>query len=184
MEGDRAPIAELAALAQAHDAWLMTDDAHGLGICAAHEADVQMGTLSKAAGSYGGYVCARSEVDRFLENKARSLLFATGLPPASVAAASAALAIMKDDAGTRAKAARERPAIHSRARARAGAKPDRAGDRRRGRDGAGGLGHAGSDMATSSSRSARRPCRRARPGCGLRFRRCIRRTTSSMPPHY
>ena len=51
------------------------------------EADVQMGTLSKAAGSYGGYVCARSEVIAFLENKARSLLFATGLPPASVAAA-------------------------------------------------------------------------------------------------
>ena len=75
----------------------MTDDAHGLGICSAREADVQMGTLSKAAGSYGGYVCARSEVIAFLENKARSLLFATGLPPASVAAAAAALAIMKED---------------------------------------------------------------------------------------
>ena len=75
----------------------MTDDAHGLGICSAREADLQMGTLSKAAGSYGGYVCARSEVIAFLENKARSLLFATGLPPASVAAASAALAIMKED---------------------------------------------------------------------------------------
>ncbi len=97
MEGDRAPIAELGALARAHDAWLMTDDAHGLGICSAQEADLQMGTLSKAAGSYGGYVCARSEVIAFLENKARSLLFATGLPPASVAAAAAALAIMKED---------------------------------------------------------------------------------------
>ena len=75
----------------------MTDDAHGLGICSAREADLQMGTLSKAAGSYGGYVCARSEVIAFLENKARSLLFATGLPPASVAASSAALAIMKED---------------------------------------------------------------------------------------
>jgi 8-amino-7-oxononanoate synthase len=97
MEGDRAPIAQLGALARAHDAWLMTDDAHGLGICSAREADVQMGTLSKAAGSYGGYVCARSEVIAFLENRARSLLFATGLPPASVAASSAALAIMKED---------------------------------------------------------------------------------------
>jgi 8-amino-7-oxononanoate synthase len=97
MEGDRAPVVELAELAKTHDAWLMTDDAHGLGICSAHEADLQMGTLSKAAGSYGGYVCGRSEVIAYLENKARSLLFATGLPPASVAAAAAALEIIQDD---------------------------------------------------------------------------------------
>jgi 8-amino-7-oxononanoate synthase len=97
MEGDRAPVAELAELAKKHDAWLMTDDAHGLGICSAHEADLQMGTLSKAAGSYGGYVCARSEVIAYLENKARSLLFATGLPPASVAAAAAAFEIIQSD---------------------------------------------------------------------------------------
>jgi 8-amino-7-oxononanoate synthase len=97
MEGDRAPVAALGALAKKHDAWLMTDDAHGLGICSAHEADLQMGTLSKAAGSYGGYVCARSEVIAYLENKARSLLFATGLPPASVAAAAAALEIIQSD---------------------------------------------------------------------------------------
>jgi 8-amino-7-oxononanoate synthase len=99
MEGDRAPVAELSALAVEHDAWLMTDDAHGLGIGAASAADLQMGTLSKAAGSYGGYVCAQSEVIAFLENRARSLLFATGLPPASVAAATAALRIIRDDPG-------------------------------------------------------------------------------------
>jgi 8-amino-7-oxononanoate synthase len=99
MEGDRAPVAELSALAVEHDAWLMTDDAHGLGICGANPVDVQMGTLSKAAGSYGGYVCARSEVIAFLENRARSLVYATGLPPASVAAAAAALRIMRDNAG-------------------------------------------------------------------------------------
>jgi 8-amino-7-oxononanoate synthase len=97
MEGDLGPIAELALIARSHDAWLMTDDAHGLGISPAREADVQMGTLSKAAGSYGGYVCARREVIAYLENKARSLLFATGLPPATVAASSAALTIMKAD---------------------------------------------------------------------------------------
>jgi 8-amino-7-oxononanoate synthase len=97
MDGDLGPIAELSTLARAHDAWLLTDDAHGLGICSAHEADVQMGTLSKAAGSFGGYVCARAEVIALLVNKARSLLFATGLPPASVAAASAALAVMAED---------------------------------------------------------------------------------------
>jgi len=97
MDGDRGPVAGLSALALEHDAWLMTDDAHGLGIFSADRADVQMGTLSKAAGSYGGYVCARSDVIAFLENRARSLLFATGLPPASVAAATAALRIMRDD---------------------------------------------------------------------------------------
>ncbi len=81
-----------------------------------HEADVQMGTLSKAAGSYGGYVCAAAEVIAFLENKARSLLFATGLPPASVAAAAAALADHAETTGAREEAARKRPAIHGGAR--------------------------------------------------------------------
>ena len=134
MEGDRGPIAELAALARAHDAWLMTDDAHGLGICSAHEADVQMGTLSKAAGSYGGYVCARSEVIAFLENKARSLLFATGLPPASVAAAVGRTDDHDGRPGAGQKADGKRAADSQRALGRAaGAKPDRAGDRGRSR---------------------------------------------------
>jgi 8-amino-7-oxononanoate synthase len=97
MEGDVAPVAELSELALAYDAWLMTDDAHGLGMPGSQAADVQMGTLSKAAGSYGGYVCARSEVIAMFENSARSLMFATGLPPASAAAAAAALQIMKDE---------------------------------------------------------------------------------------
>jgi 8-amino-7-oxononanoate synthase len=97
MEGDCAPVRELSVMARAHESWLMTDDAHGLGICRSEEADVQMGTLSKAAGSCGGYVCARSEVIEYLENRARSLLFTTGLPPASVAAACAALRIMQEN---------------------------------------------------------------------------------------
>ncbi len=97
MDGDRAPVSELSALARGYDAWLMTDDAHGLGLTSASVADLQTGTLSKAAGSYGGYVCGAADVIRWLENKARSLLFATGLPPASVAAASAALEIMAED---------------------------------------------------------------------------------------
>lgn len=99
MEGDLGPIAGLARICRSHDAWLMTDDAHGLGNSSAREADVQMGTLSKAAGSYGGYVCARREVIAYLENKARSLLFATGLPPATVAASATALTIMAEDEG-------------------------------------------------------------------------------------
>jgi 8-amino-7-oxononanoate synthase len=96
MDGDRGPVEELGELARTHDAWLMTDDAHGLGVCSPRPADVQMGTLSKAAGSSGRYVCGSSELIAWLENRARTLMFSTGLPPASVAAASAALRIIRD----------------------------------------------------------------------------------------
>jgi 8-amino-7-oxononanoate synthase len=97
MDGDCAPVQELDELARAYDAWLMTDDAHGLGLCVGNSADVQMGTLSKAAGSCGGYVCGSAELIGWLETSARSLLFTTGLPPASVAAAAAALRIIRED---------------------------------------------------------------------------------------
>jgi 8-amino-7-oxononanoate synthase len=93
MDGDLAPVAEMAALAKAHDAWLMTDDAHGLGVVPQSKADVplQMGTLSKAIGGYGGYLCASRPVIELIRNRARSFVYSTGLPPGTVAAASAAL---------------------------------------------------------------------------------------------
>lgn len=96
MDGDRAPLAELAALANSHDAWLMADDAHGLGFHD-HEApvDIWMGTLSKALGSYGGYVAASRTVIDYLLTSARSFMFTTGLPPANCAAALKALDIVK-----------------------------------------------------------------------------------------
>jgi 8-amino-7-oxononanoate synthase len=103
MDGDRAPVAELVRLAHAHDAWLLTDDAHGLGICATDPADLQIGTLSKAIGGYGGYVCAKASVIALLENRARSLIYSTGLPPATVAAAAAALRVLKADPILRSK---------------------------------------------------------------------------------
>ena len=103
MDGDRGPVGELGGLARAHDAWLMTDDAHGWGSARREPADVQMGTLSKAVGSCGGYVCGSSELIAWLANRARSLMFSTGLPPASVAAAAAALRIIRDDEELRAK---------------------------------------------------------------------------------
>lgn len=103
MDGDRAPIADLLELARAADAWLVTDDAHGLGTCPATAADVQMGTLSKAAASYGGYACGPAELIAYLTNRARTLLFSTGLPPATVAAAAAALRIIRDDPELRKK---------------------------------------------------------------------------------
>jgi 8-amino-7-oxononanoate synthase len=108
MEGDLAPLPELSALARRHGAWLMTDDAHGLGVVGdgrgssfAHGARVdvslQMGTLSKAVGSYGGYVCASHSVVELLRNRARSFVYSTGLPPGTVAAAIRALDIVATD---------------------------------------------------------------------------------------
>jgi 8-amino-7-oxononanoate synthase len=110
MEGDLAPLPALAALADRHDAWLMTDDAHGLGVVGggrgsswAHggkvDVPLQMGTLSKAAGSYGGYLCASRSVCELVRNRAKSFVFSTGLPPGTVAAAVRALAVMRDDPG-------------------------------------------------------------------------------------
>lgn len=96
MDGDLAPVAELKKLAESHDATLITDDAHGLGILKSPaRAHIQMGTLSKAAGSYGGYICASEAVIKLLTNTMRSLIFSTGLPPSSVAASIAALKIMQ-----------------------------------------------------------------------------------------
>lgn len=100
MDGDRAPLGDLAALARDHDAWLMSDDAHGLAVVDDdNPADLKMGTLSKALGSYGGYLCASAPVIDLMRTRARTLVYSTGLPPASVAAASAALdAIAADPA--------------------------------------------------------------------------------------
>ena len=103
MDGDRAPLEELAALAKAHDAWLMTDDAHGLGVVGSPQAHIQMGTLSKGLGAYGGYVCGSQALIDYLLNHARSYIFTTALPPAVCAAASGALEVLMSDAELRAK---------------------------------------------------------------------------------
>jgi 8-amino-7-oxononanoate synthase len=103
MDGDLAPLAAMGALAERYDAWLLADDAHGLGVVgggrgavAATGATVplQMGTLSKAVGSYGGYLCTSRAVVELMANRARTLVYSTGLPPSAVAAASAALDII------------------------------------------------------------------------------------------
>jgi 8-amino-7-oxononanoate synthase len=106
MDGDIAPLHELAALAQRHDAWLMSDDAPGLGVVGGArgssfargtKADVplQMGTLSKALGAYGGYLCASAAVIDLIRNRARTVIYSTGLPPAVVAGAIAALDLIE-----------------------------------------------------------------------------------------
>jgi len=98
MDGDRAPIGAIAALAERYDAWVLTDDAHGLGVvppdAAMARIPLQMGTLSKAVGGYGGYLCASTEVIALIRNRARSWVYTTGLPPATIAAAVAALRFM------------------------------------------------------------------------------------------
>lgn len=106
MDGDLAPLQDIFAAARDHDAWLLTDDAHGLGVVgqgrgSAHAAgvkpDIQMGTFSKSVGSYGGYVAASAVVVSMLVNRARSLIFSTGLPPSVVAASTAGLGIIASE---------------------------------------------------------------------------------------
>lgn len=97
MDGDRAPLLAIAALAKAHDSWLMVDDAHGLGFVDTIPADIVSGTLSKGLGSYGGYVAASKALTDYLTTHARSLVFSTALPPASVAAATEALQILTSE---------------------------------------------------------------------------------------
>jgi 8-amino-7-oxononanoate synthase len=100
MDGDLAPVSALVPLARAHDAWLLTDDAHGAGLLPPldpQEVPLQMGTLSKALGSYGGYLCASSAVVELLASRARAFIYTTGLPPAAVAAALASLDVIEGD---------------------------------------------------------------------------------------
>jgi 8-amino-7-oxononanoate synthase len=108
MDGDLAPLPALAALARRHDAWLMSDDAHGVGVIGGGRGSsfldgtkaavpLQMGTLSKAIGSHGGYLCASAPVIDLIRTRARTLIYSTGLPPAMVAAAIAALDIIEGD---------------------------------------------------------------------------------------
>lgn len=94
MDGDIAPMAEIIALARQHNAWTLSDDAHGLGLVKLPATDIQLGTLSKAAGSLGGYVCASHAVINLLKSTARSLIYTTALPPAILAASLAALRII------------------------------------------------------------------------------------------
>ena len=108
MDGDIAPLTELGQLARRFDAWLMCDDAHGLGVvgggrgsvfASGTTADVplQMGTLSKAIGGYGGYLCASRSVIELIKTRARTLIYSTALPPAIVAAAIAAIDRISSD---------------------------------------------------------------------------------------
>jgi len=107
MDGDIAPLGELSRLCAAHDAWLLSDDAHGVGVLGQGrgsaalypDADIplQIGTLSKALGGYGGYLCASQAVVDLVKARARTFVYSTALPPASAAAAIAALEVIEAD---------------------------------------------------------------------------------------
>lgn len=109
MDGDIAPLPDICNLAAAHDAMVLVDDAHGFGVLGkngsgtlAHfglggENIIQMGTLSKAVGALGGYIVGSHALIEVLVNRARGFIFTTGLPPATVAAADAALDVMRSE---------------------------------------------------------------------------------------
>lgn len=107
MDGDLAPLDRLSALCQAHDAWLMSDDAHGIGVVGGGRGSaaafpgavipLQMGTLSKAIGGYGAYLCASAPVIDLIKTRARTVVYSTAPPPASIAAALAALDVIEAD---------------------------------------------------------------------------------------
>jgi glycine C-acetyltransferase/8-amino-7-oxononanoate synthase len=106
MDGDVAPLAELAELSARHRCRLLVDEAHGTGCigpggCGAvaaagigDEVDVVVGTLGKALGGYGAYVCGSKQLTEYLVNVARPLIFSTALPPAVAAGALAALELL------------------------------------------------------------------------------------------
>jgi 8-amino-7-oxononanoate synthase len=107
MDGDVAPLAELLEVARRYGARLMVDEAHATGavgpggrgaVAAAGlsgEVDVVVGTLGKALGSYGAYVCASAETVEYLINRARPFIFSTAPPPPAIGAARAALGVLE-----------------------------------------------------------------------------------------
>jgi len=101
MDGDAAPLKEICALARRYDAWVMADDAHAFGVLEPHglDIDIQMGTLSKAAGCAGAYVCGPASLREYLINHARSFIYTTAMPPAWAAAARRAVDIIAGSEG-------------------------------------------------------------------------------------
>ena len=110
MTGRVADLRRLAELKQQYNFKLYVDDAHGIGVLGPSgrgavyaqnvrdSVDLLFGTFSKSLASLGGFVCGEEKVIDWLRHKTRTLIFTAGLPPASVAAALAALRVMRDEA--------------------------------------------------------------------------------------
>lgn len=113
MDGDVVPLEGLCDLAERYGAWLMLDEAHAVGVFGEQGAGlasargvgarvpIRMGTLGKALGSYGAFVAGSRALIDWLLNRARSYVFSTALPPATIGAARAAIAITRRDVSRR-----------------------------------------------------------------------------------
>jgi len=106
MDGDLAPLSDLASVAKQYDALLVVDEAHATGVFGSHggglvqelelgaHVDVQIGTLSKAIGALGGYVAGSQTLIDTLINEARTFIYTTALPPSVAASATAAIQVI------------------------------------------------------------------------------------------
>jgi 8-amino-7-oxononanoate synthase len=116
MDGDIASVRELAQIANQHDAWLMVDDAHGLGVLGDNgggtlehlgvdhrSVPILMGTLGKALGTYGAFVAGQQDLVEMLIQAARTYIYTTAPPPAIAVAARAALRACQDETWRREK---------------------------------------------------------------------------------
>ena len=111
MDGDRAPLRDLIELKKRFGALLMLDEAHAVGVIGANgrglaaeenaseDVDVQMGTLSKALGTSGGYICGSRNLIEWLINRARSFIYSTAPSPAIAATALAAVNFLESSEG-------------------------------------------------------------------------------------
>ena len=115
MDGDIAPLPDLVKLTDRYECVLMVDDAHGTGVLGANgggtgehfgledKIDVSMGTFGKALGGFGAFAAGDRTLRPFLINCARSFMFTTGLPPAVIASALAALELLEEEPALREK---------------------------------------------------------------------------------
>ena len=108
MDGDLAPLDQIVTLAKKYDCLVMIDEAHAIGVMGKNgkglaeyfgvedKIDIQMGTLSKAVGTFGAYCCGSNKLISYLINKARSFIYTTGMPPSTAAASLKAIEIIKN----------------------------------------------------------------------------------------
>lgn len=124
MDGDWAKLAEIVDIKRRYGAMLLLDEAHAVGVIGSNgrgladqlgvagEIDIHMGTLSKALGGSGGYICGARRLIDLLINRARSFIFSTAPPPAVAAAALAAVEFMMSPAGENRRQALRRNLAH------------------------------------------------------------------------
>lgn len=116
MDGDLAPLPDIALVARSSNAWLMVDDAHGLGVLGeggrgtlehfglgATEIPVLMGTLGKALGTFGAFVAGSEDLIDYLIQRARTYVYTTALPPAVAEATRASLRVVRKEPERRAR---------------------------------------------------------------------------------